>query len=127
MSYYIHQRDGDFLIKAKDLPVAYGVLLKLRENAKSYPRQYKWQSFERLMLEWGYSVYCNNAGDCDIIEKDYGKLLDDENMLHVIAPYVEHGSYLEFEGEDGYIWRWVFKHKELYEVSAKIVWEDDVL
>ena len=50
----------------------------------------------------------------------YGeKLGDDEIFLSALAPYVEDGSYLEFEGEDGYSWRWSFKNGKLVEKTIK--------
>jgi len=52
------------------------------------------------------------------------KLWDHDEMCKQIAPYVEDGSYIEMSGEDGAMWRWVFKHGECHEISAVITWPD---
>ena len=43
-------------------------------------------------------------------------------LFQCIAPYVDDG-YLEYIGEDGEKWRYIFKNGECKEVYPKIVWE----
>lgn len=57
----------------------------------------------------------------------YGeKLGDDLKVFQKIAPYVRAGSFLEMEGEDNEIWRWVFQNGKCREVKAKVhvTWEE---
>jgi hypothetical protein len=42
--------------------------------------------------------------------------------LRKIAPYVKSGSYLEFQNEYGERFRYVFKNKEVYYITATIKW-----
>ena len=126
MGYYIKQRDGDFVIKAKNMPKACETLQKLRDDKMQWP-PYSISEFAKNMRWWGYYTDFNKGGDCVDIFKEHGKFVSDDEMFSSIAPYVEHGSFLEFEGEDGYLWRYVFTQDEMHEVPAKIVWEDDIL
>ena len=57
----------------------------------------------------------------------YGeKLGDDLKVFQKIAPYVRAGSFLEMEGEDNEMWRWVFQNGKCREVKAKVqvTWEE---
>lgn len=125
MSYYINQRDCDFVIKAKNMPKAYDALRELIDKGMQWPL-YSIDEFRKSIKRFEYDVNFNREGDCVDIFKE-GLLVYDEEILNSIAPYVEHGSFIEFEGEDGYLWRYVFTHGEMHEVSGKIVWEDDIL
>lgn len=51
------------------------------------------------------------------------KLGDEFKFFQAIAPYVEVGSYIELQGEDGCRWRWVFDGNICVEQTAKIVWD----
>jgi hypothetical protein len=50
------------------------------------------------------------------------KLGDDYDIFNAIAPYVESSSYIEMEGEDSDLWRWVFEDGECKEVFPTITW-----
>ena len=45
---------------------------------------------------------------------------DDDLIFNAIAPYVEDGSYIQMNGEDGAIWRWVFENGKCVEKQATI-------
>ena len=38
---------------------------------------------------------------------------DDNTLLKTIAPYVTDGSFIEMRGEDGEVWRWVYKNNAI--------------
>lgn len=44
----------------------------------------------------------------------------EHEMFNAIAPFVEPGSYIEMQGEDGAIWRWVFQDDTCIEKAAEI-------
>ena len=44
-------------------------------------------------------------------------------IFDFMACWVEQGSYIEFAGEDGEKWRWVFDGKNAKEIKPKIIWE----
>lgn len=50
------------------------------------------------------------------------KLGDDFKIFTQIAPYIEDG-YIEYQGEDGDLWRYVFKDGEVNVVYPTLIWE----
>jgi hypothetical protein len=50
------------------------------------------------------------------------KLGDDHEILDAIAPAVENASCIEMSGEEGDLWRWVFKDGRCQEIFPKIIW-----
>lgn len=76
------------------------------------------EAFEKLRFE----LFIDN----DKYKIDYfiGEKLGgyEESLFKCIAPYVNDG-YLEYLGEDGEKWRYVFKGGECKEVFPKVVWE----
>ena len=72
----------------------------------------------------GYNFELNAEGDIIGIEFQGGTLRDDFEMFQKIAPFVRDGSFLEMTGEDGALWRWVFKDGECQEINAVVTWPD---
>ena len=64
------------------------------------------------------------TGNIDGIYFNGEKMGQEDIMFKAIASFVEDGSYIEMEGEDGEIWRWVFDCGKLYKVRATITFED---
>lgn len=57
----------------------------------------------------------------------YGEKLGDElEVFQKIAPYVRSGSFIEMEGQDNELWRWVFQNGKCREVKAtiRVTWEE---
>ena len=85
-------------------------------NVKKYPH-FSWVDTKTILEsvniaealeEIRYIPEYNKNGDiCNVqfIGEKYG---DEEIFFKALAPYVETGSYLCFEGEDGDTWKWVF-------------------
>ena len=69
----------------------------------------------------------------EVFEKDqdrygidfFGEKYDgcEEQFFKAIAPHINDG-YLEYIGEDGDKWRYIFKNGECKEVYPKVVWEE---
>jgi hypothetical protein len=62
---------------------------------------------------------------CDV-SVDYfdgGKWGDDEHLWKALAPFVEDGGVIEFKGEDGHYWRYVFGGGTMTEQTGTVVWE----
>jgi hypothetical protein len=57
-------------------------------------------------------------GDAVHIEFRGEKLRDDTEMFRALGPFVEAGSYIDMEGEDGYIWSWRFDGHKMTEVPG---------
>lgn len=138
MGYYMDQRDCKFTIKAENIDKAWEALrdLFLKEEKSIYDAggyHYAWintddvleaDSFQEAMGNARWDVYKNSDGDINNIcfcgEKKGG---DEEVILGSIAPYVENGSYIEMEGEDGIVWRWCFDDGMIYEKYPTIIWD----
>lgn len=132
MGYCIRQVGGKFSVKAGNFPAALSAIQSLhgKETVKdSHGRHFSWVNdkfyevgdFVGMMQEWRYRLKLE-GGDAVGIEFTGEKLGDDEVLFGAIAPFVESGSYLEFLGEDGDRWRWVFDGT-LKEVHAETVWK----
>ena len=64
--------------------------------------------------------------DWNIINVDYecDKVYDMDGFCNAMAPFVESGSFLEFKGEDGKQWRYVFRDKSWKKVEPQIIWPE---
>ncbi len=57
------------------------------------------------------------------VERHCEKYREEEFLFwQTVAPVVEGGSFVEFEGEDGQLWRWDFRRGELNESEGHIAW-----
>lgn len=144
MGYCIEQRDCDFTIKAANVPKALDAIKALasqedRMSGGSYSggqcreRWFSWvrtedfanaASFRDAMWAWRWEVEEANDGSGDVawIMFQGEKYGDESVLLEAIAPYVEGGSYIEMQGEDGAIWRWIFEDGKVQEKDATISW-----
>jgi len=135
MSYHITLRASKFHIPSEAIPYAHAALRNLCAPGKgtiqdSSGYHYSWvdskrvlaaRDFKGAMGEWRYSVALDAVtGDCTDINFTGEKAGDEEELFGAIAPYVTAGSYLEYHGEDGAIWRWVFDGTTATEVQAVI-------
>jgi hypothetical protein len=84
----------------------------------------KAETFAEALGEWRWNCFINDAGDLEEINFDGEKLGDDAILLEAIAPFVEAGSYIEMEGEEGCHWKWCFDGKTMTEKSGRVVYED---
>lgn len=84
---------------------------------------YELDSFEELMDEWRWEVELDDAGNVCGIQFNGQKLGDDMILFKAIAPFVSPGSYIEMQGEDDCLWRWVFNGTTCEEKYATISWE----
>lgn len=141
MGYCMTENDCVFFIDKTNIPELIKAIKALAEDPSKMTggRYHLGKKTERH-----YSFVNNSFVDTDDIEKifdiwrwaisldDDGNIVDigfrgeksgDDNMLfQAIAPYVKEGSYIEMRGEDGAMWRWVFKNKTCGEIYPKIEW-----
>lgn len=101
-----------------------------RSVAASPDRWFSW-------MEWNYDETCHNLGeileqlgyemswagepnDSDIngIWCDEHPIGADKYFFDALAPVVEDGSFLEFQGEDGCAWRYVFDHGRMRQLEG---------
>jgi hypothetical protein len=141
MGYCIELRKESFWILAKNKPMALANIKELAnhpewmhggrwEGGRQTKRWYSWtdtneylnaSTLEDALLAWGWEAYVSPFnGDIDGIRFLGEKIGQEEILFNAIAPFVESGSYIEMEGEDGEIWRWAFENGELDEIQATI-------
>lgn len=113
MGYSIYLRDGsNFVIEPKNLK-------KLDVIAQSKGPY----SVGEYFGEYDFRLEIRK-GKVEGILFDGDRMSDDIPIfLKEIAPFVKAGSYIEMEGEDGGIWRWVFDGKTMKEIDGKVVFE----
>lgn len=128
MGYCMNQRDSSFRIKAENRAKALQAIKDLASRVDeggggSYSGGRKTESYfswvttsefseartlEAAMWAWRWQIEGEEGGDVDSIMFEGEKLGDDIFLLRAIAPYVEAGSFIEMQGEDGALWRWYF-------------------
>jgi hypothetical protein len=113
MSYSIYLRDGShFVITAKNLEKLKAVVQS--KGFKTVEDYFRDNLFRlEIMDGGGDGLWFDGDRMCDEIEV----------FLKVVAPFVKKGSFIEMEGEDGGIWRWVFNGKTFKEQEGKVSFE----
>lgn len=136
MGYCIKQNDTEFTLKAENKAKALEAIKALVDKytiEDSGGRHFSWvritdflhtTTFEAAMLSWRWNCEVKN-GDVVALYFNGEKHGDDDLLFKAIAPYVEAGSFIIMEGEDGAIWRWVFDGNICNEQHAAITieWE----
>ena len=137
MSYNIYSREQKIRIAANRKDAALSALKKsgVRVNEGT-------TSLEDALEElgWGPDVvqqkkYRNGkkrktlgAGDIVGLYFDREHLTDEvEDTLDAIAPFVDAGSYMEFEGEDMSVWRYLFDGEKVEEIYPTVDWMKPLL
>ena len=127
MGYYMNSMNCSFALKKENVKAAWESIKNLLQEKKEIGWT-SWESiknccsFEEVMAECGWEVYINEKGDYDAIIFINEKASNDIVILNAIAPYVEPNSYIQMQGEDGEIWRWVFEDGQVKEIYPTILW-----
>lgn len=137
MGYCIKLIDSKFEIKKENFDEALDAIKALAYNhdGTGYPFvkcRYSWvnnndfikaTSLFDAIEAWGWTPEeKERGGSFSGICLNSEKLGDEEVMFKAIGPYVEKGSYIEMQGEDGARWRWNFDGKKCTQQDAKLVW-----
>ena len=141
MGYYMNQVGSHCTIKKENIQKAWDSLVELFKIEKksihdSSGYHYSWidtksvlnaRTFEEAMSEARWDVEINPL-DGDIIDiyfngEKYGG--DETIILGSIAPYVENGSYIIMQGEEGERWKWKFVNGEIEEIYGHFVFDDE--
>lgn len=129
MSTEIYSRGQRFRIPAHRKAAAFGALKK-----SEVPVRESITTLEDALGELGWAVdvipqkkgkkrKTPGAGDINGLYFDREYLTDDiEDTLDAIAPFVDAGSYLEFEDEYGCNWRYLFDGIKVEEIYPTVDW-----
>lgn len=138
MGYCMTQRGSEFLIRGQNFSAALAAVKALAYKPEQMSggsskgeRWYAWvdtngfvnaATLADAIGAWRWSTTVINGGIVDIYFKGE-KLGDDMILFEALAPFVEDGSFIDMEGEDGSLWRWVFDGKTVREVEGRVVYE----
>lgn len=131
MGYCIEMIDSKFAIKKENFEEALKSLksvfipenMTCKDNigGKEYPH-FSWvdtttvlnsTTFDEALKEIRYApIYDVDGNICDI-EFTGEKYGDEKIFFTSLASYVDPDSYLCFEGEDGEVWKWIFRNGEV--------------
>lgn len=115
MTNYIHQKDSQFLLKATNWQAAADAV---NDKLTLDPTG----SLDEELLRAGWEPSFGDGSDVVDLQWQGGSDYGDQELLTVIAPFVEEGSYLQMFDEDGNHWRWVFTGGTVKLVEPQIIW-----
>jgi len=130
MGYYITQKQSRFKIEAANIPFAHKALVERSKSAGtwSWANMSEIRESENLTdamsaARWDISTHpdSGNIYDISFIGEKSG---DESEPLKAIAKYVVKGSFIQFEGEDGEIWRHYFDGEVCKTIYPEISWPD---
>lgn len=81
------------------------------------------ETLEDFMEEWRYTPSVDENGNIEYLTFEGEKWGDETHLFKALGPYVRKDSYLEFRGEDGEMWRFIFDGEKMIEQQAIITWE----
>lgn len=133
MGYCMSQSECNIVIKAEHLPAVLAAVKAMYnpvEEGGPSPK-FSWvdrepiekaETLAKALEEWRWEPEFGLNGDLIGLVFTGEKLGDDPDLFCNLAPFVEHGSYVEMVGEDDNRWRWVFWRGELREEHPVITW-----
>lgn len=140
MGYCMDQKHSAFKIKKENFAAALEAIKGLALQASQIgggssrgEKGFSWVSTEEFttagtlkeaLSAWRWETNESKEGDIDGIFFNGEKLGDDQTLFETLAPYVEAGSFIGMEGEDGAIWRWFFDGKNCFEESAEVDYDN---
>ena len=132
MGYSMYQVDRTFHISALAKQNALVALFDW-EDRKYHERESRgvtgYPPEKRLSLEaqielYGWTLETDEQGNVVGIEFGGDRLCDEDEWLAAIAPFVDKGSYIEMNGEDGIYWKWYFDGKTCTTYYAQLVYPE---
>lgn len=133
MGYYMNMRGEDFYMSLEDKLKAFPIVkASLLEERKTRTSPFSWvydeeienaQSLDDILDAFRWTPDLDAEGNTVSICFDGDKLGEDKIVFSLIAPFVQDDSYIEMNGEEGAIWRWVFQDGKCIEKDANISFE----
>lgn len=129
MGYCIElRRINDCTIKKDDIPKVVEALNKLGRSGERLSwidtsRLATSTDIDELMYEIRWPGFVNDDGDFEIEYFSGEKYGSDEEVFKVLAPFFPDDAYIEMQGEEGELWRWIFKDGKCEEKSPTIIWD----
>ncbi len=127
MGYCMTQRAEDFVLKKENQEAAFLAVQELGKTGQDF-HWVKAEDFKNMtdifstLDEWRWEPSTDDDGNIVSLNFTGEKLGADLTLFNTIAPYVESGSFVEMEGEDGSLWRWYFDGTSCQEITPTITW-----
>lgn len=119
MGYYAFSTNTEFYLGKECVQAAFDAIKKASNMNLDA------NDFKDAMADYGFIVEADAEGNYDSLCFPDEKLYYAYIPLNAIAPYVKNGSSIEMIGEDGTMWRWLFRDGSCVEQYAKeIIYED---
>jgi hypothetical protein len=71
---------------------------------------------------WGYAFSADVKDGVVFQYRERDKWGDDESLWEALAPCFDSGSFIEFRGEEGALWKYEFNGNSLRELTGHIEW-----
>lgn len=116
MSYYANSRESDVYIYKENF----------EKIIDAVHRDYQYNndvtSIGKIFQYFGLTAEFNQRGDIDGLGYEYAKFRVDEmeEFFSTIAPFMEEGSYIAFEGADSSLWAYYFNGQSWKEYSGEV-------
>ena len=128
MGYYIYTTESTAKIKLSNIDKA---VETFKEWQRNNPRL-GFTTIDDILSSKNIKELLNSLRyDCTIdfeyvyITDFIGEKYGEELTIHkVLAPFIEDNGYIEYRGEDGDIWRHIFKNGKASEIHPTMVWEE---
>ena len=144
MGYCIEMRSANFLIRKENEDAALDAVKKLgngsnddRAHGGGMGRKWfswmnnanpnDWDTLKDAMKAWRYPIKKDESGNWGKISFDGEKIGQEDLLFNTLAPFVEPGSVITMEGEDGSVWHWEFDGKTCKEVAVDKEEESKIL
>lgn len=145
MGFYVETVSVDVTIPAAKLPEALQVLKDLDKPENNHLKgggswsggvqtgwHYSWMNGDWAETAKSCSEIFQKLGFTDTYENENGlelgyydsKTGNEDVFLNAVAPFVDAGSYVEWRGEDGSVWKNVFDGQKMKTLSGRIVYGD---
>lgn len=128
MAYSVNFLDGNIAIRASAKPAALAALMSLAaddsivRDAEVLRPLLASTTLEDALRAFDWDSHTDQAGDVVHMWMTDDQLDHSEAMFRALAPHIEPGSYVEFAGEDGDIWRWSFESQHVIETYPQFLW-----
>ena len=133
MGYYASNPNSALVIKASNIAAALAAIKAMYETEDGLASpKYSWvdrdtvlksETIEEALAEWRWDASLDEGGDLYCVTFSGEKLGDDEDLWFNLAPFIEHGGFIEMLGEDDNRWRWVFWRGEMRTEYPTIIWD----
>ncbi|MEK6832646.1 MAG: hypothetical protein AABY32_01250 [Nanoarchaeota archaeon] len=111
------------VIENKNIEKCLKVMSKIKNECSGIdPAKNKYNDIEEAFNTWGYDCFIEENGNAAIGERLSEKWWNDDILWKKIAKYVTPDSFIEFSGEEGEEWKYIFGNGKMIEYERSKEW-----